>query len=180
MVTKARTLLPAVAAAYGFNSFATIADIGGGRGHLLRTILEHAPAARGILFERPHVLADAAEAPRLTLAGGDFFADALPPADLYLLMDVLHDWSDADAARILGAVRRSAPPRSRLLIIETLVPETPGLHFGKIVDIIMLAVTGGRERTAAQFRALLEPCGFELERVLPTASQYSIVEAVAV
>lgn len=179
MVTKARTSLPAVAAAYDFNAFATIADIGGGRGHLLRTILEHAPAARGILFERPHVLADSAAAPRLTLAAGDFFADALPAADLYLLMDVLHDWGDADAVRILTAVRRAAKPTSRLLIIETLVPETPGLHFGKIVDVIMLAVTGGRERSAAQHAELLAAAGFRFERELPTASQYSIVEATA-
>jgi len=95
-------------------------------------------------------------------------------------MDVLHDWDDADAARIVTAVRRSARPRSRLLIIETLVPETPGPHFGQTVDIIMLAVTGGRERTEAQHAALLTAFGFELTRVLPTSSQYSIVEAVAV
>jgi hypothetical protein len=180
MVTKARTVLPAVAAAYDFNACATIADIGGGRGHLLRTILEHAPAARGILFDRAHVLTDSEEAPRLTLLSGDFFADTLPAADLYLLMDVLHDWSDADATRILRAVRRAAPPASRLLIIETLVPESPGPHFGKVVDVIMLAVTGGRERSAAQHAKLLAAAGFRFERELPTASQYSIVEGATV
>jgi hypothetical protein len=95
-------------------------------------------------------------------------------------MDLLHDWDDADAARILAAVRRAAKPTSRLLIVETLVPETPGPHFGKTLDIIMLAVTGGRERTTAQHRALLAGTGFELARVLPTASQYSIVEALVV
>jgi hypothetical protein len=95
-------------------------------------------------------------------------------------MDLLHDWDDADATRILTAVRRAARPRARLLIIETLVPETPGPHFGKTLDIIMLAVTGGRERTEAQHAALLVAAGFRLERVLTTASQYSIAEAVAV
>jgi hypothetical protein len=177
MVSKSRTVLPAVAAAYDFAPFATIADIGGGRGHLLKAILERAPASRGILFEQPHVIADAQPAPRLTLAAGDFFSDTPPEADLYLLMDVLHDWNDADAARILAAVRRAAPPRARLLIIETLVPDTPGPHFSKTLDIIMLAVTGGRERTEAEYRALLAATGFTLERVLPTESQYSIVEA---
>jgi hypothetical protein len=179
MVSKSRTVLPAVAAAYDFAPYSTIVDVGGGRGHLLKLILERAPNAKGVLFERPHVIADTKPAQRLELVGGDFFVDALPAGDLYLLIDRLHDWDDADAARILTAVRRAALPRSRLLIVETLVPETAGPHFGKTLDIIMLAVTGGRERTEAQHAALLAAFGFELTRVLPTASQYSIVEAVA-
>jgi hypothetical protein len=180
MVSKARTALPAVAAAYDFDAFATIVDVGGGRGHLLQAILERAPRPRGLLFERPHVVADTQATPRLTLVGGDFFADTLPAADLYLLMDVLHDWGDADAERILSAVRRAALSQSRLLIIEALVPETPGPHFSKTVDVIMLAATGGRERSEAQLAALLAAAGFRLTRVLPTASQHSIVEAVTV
>lgn len=180
MVSKSRTVLPAVAAAYDFSPYSTVVDVGGGRGHLLKLILERTPGAKGVLFEQAHVIADTEAAARLTLASGDFFADALPAADLYLLMDLLHDWDDADATRILTAVRRAAQPRARLLIIETLVPETPGLHFGKTLDIIMLAVTGGRERTEAQHAALLAAAGFRLERVLATASQYSIAEAVAV
>jgi hypothetical protein len=180
MVSKSRTVLPAVAAAYDFGSFATIADVGGGRGHLLKLILERARGAHGVLFERPHVIADTEPAPRLTLIGGDFFADALPAADLYLLMEVLHDWDDADATRILAAVRRAASPGARVLIVEILVPDTPGPHSGKTRDVIMLAVTGGRERTEAQHAALLAAAGFELERVVQTASEYSLVEAVAV
>jgi len=180
MVSKSRAVLPAVATAYEFAAYGTIADIGGGRGHLLKLVLERAPAARGILFERPHVIADTPPAPRLELVGGDFFVDALPHADLYLLMDLLHDWHDADAARILSAVRRAARRDARLVIVETLVPEAPGPHFGKTLDIIMLAVTGGRERTAAQHAALLSSAGFRATRVLPTNSEYSLVEAVAV
>ena len=180
MVSKSRTVLPAVAAAYGFSAFATIADIGGGRGHLLKLILERTPRAHGVLFERQHVIADTEPAPRLELIAGDFFTDALPAADLYLLMEVLHDWDDSDATRILRAVRRSARPGARVLVIEILVPDTPGPHAGKTRDIIMLAVTGGRERTQAQHATLLAASGFELTRVLPTASEYSLVEAVAV
>jgi hypothetical protein len=180
MVSKSRTVLPAVAAAYDFSQFGTIADIGGGRGHLLKLILERAPRARGILCELAHVIADAAPAPRLEFAAGNFFTDPLPPADAYLVMDVLHDWDDADAARILAAVRRAALPTSRLLIVETLVPDTPGPHFGKSLDITMLAVTGGRERTEGQYRALLAAARFRLTRVLPTESHYSLIEAVAV
>jgi hypothetical protein len=179
MVSKSRTVLPAVAAAYDFGAAHTIADIGGGRGHLLKLILERAPRARGILFELNHVVADTEAVPRLELLAGDVFADPLPRADLYLLMDVIHDWDDADAARILAAVRRAAQPGSRLLIIETLVAEAPGPHFGKTLDIIMLAVTGGHERTRSQYAALLAAAAFELAAVVPTASQYSLVEAVA-
>jgi hypothetical protein len=179
MVAKSRAVLPAVVAAYDFAGFGTIADIGGGRGHLLKLILERAPHVTGTLFDLPHVIADTVPAPRLTLKPGSFFADPLPSADAYLLMDLLHDWDDADAARILRAVRSAAPSGARVLIIETLVAEAPGPHFGKTLDIIMLAVTGGRERTRSQYAALLAHAGFRLERVLPTASQYSIVEAVA-
>jgi C-methyltransferase len=93
---------------------------------------------------------------------------------------VLHDWDDADATRILAAVRRAASPGGRVLIVEILVPDTPGPHSCKTRDIIMLAVTGGRERTEAQHAALLAAAGFKLERVVQTASEYSLVEAVAV
>jgi hypothetical protein len=180
MVSKSQTVLPAVAAAYDFSSFGTIVDLGGGRGHLLALVLERAPQARGVLFELPHVIADSEPAPRLSLQAGDFFTDVLPVADAYLLMDLLHDWDDADALRILAAARRAAHAESRVLIVETLVPETPGPHLGKSLDITMLAVTGGRERTEAQHAALLSAAGFKLTRVLPTASQYSIIEAAAV
>lgn len=178
MVSKSRTVLPAVAAAYDFGAFATIVDVGGGRGHLLELILAAAPQANGTVFELEHVVADAATAPRLSFATGDFFTDPLPEADCYLLMDVLHDWDDTDTARILRAVRKAAHPKSRLLIVETLVPATPGPHFGKSLDITMLAVTGGRERSEARYAELLADAGFTLARVLPTASSYSIVEAL--
>jgi hypothetical protein len=180
MVAKSRAVLPTVIEAYDFSRFGVIADIGGGRGHLLAAVLDRAPRARGILFELPHVAADAerARSARIEIAAGDFFESELPAADLYLLMDLLHDWRDEDAARILAAVRRAAPAHARLLIIETLVPEAPGPHCGKTLDLIMLAVTGGRERTRAQHAALLERAGFRLERVLPTRSEYSLVEAL--
>lgn len=181
MVAKSRAVLPTVIEAYDFSRFGVVADIGGGRGHLLAAILDNAPNARGILFELPHVAADPAcvRSPRVQIEVGDFFKSDLPAADLYVLMDLLHDWRDEDAERILAAVRRAAASHARLLIIETLVPEAAGPHFGKTLDLIMLAVTGGRERTRGQHAALLERTGFRLERALPTASEYSIIEAVA-
>jgi hypothetical protein len=143
-------------------------------------VLARAPNASGVLFELPHVIADAPAVPRMKLVAGDMFHDPLPAADAYLLMDVLHDWDDADAERILRAVRAAARPNARVLIIETLVAESPGPHFGKLVDVIMLAATGGRERTRSQFGALLAAAGFRFQRLVPTAAQHSIVEAVAV
>jgi hypothetical protein len=182
MVAKSRAVLPAVAEAYDFWGFATIADVGGGRGHLLQAVLERAPRAAGILFDLPQVVAETKQAlgPRVEVVAGDFFEDPLPAADAYLLMDLIHDWADADAARILAAVRAAMPPQARVLIIETLVPETAGPHFGKTLDVIMLAVTGGRERTRTQYAGLLSAAGLRLERVVATRSEYSIIEAVVV
>ena len=95
-------------------------------------------------------------------------------------MEVLHDWTDEDATRILGAVRRASEPGARLLVVEALVPDTPGPDHSKVLDIIMLAVTGGRERTQEEYETLLADAGFQLERVVPTRSSYYIVEASAV
>ncbi len=94
-------------------------------------------------------------------------------------MEVIHDWSDEDAVRILTAVRRAAPPPARLLIIETLVAETSGPHMSTLLDVLMMAITGGRERTPAEYASLLRQAGFVVERVSPTTSPYSIVEAVS-
>lgn len=182
MADKSRNVIPAVLDAYDFSPFTVIADIGGGRGHLLRGILEQTPAASGVLFDLPHVIREAAahESARLRIQPGDFFADALPTADAYLLMEVIHDWNDEDAAMILAAVRRAAPARARLLIIEAIVSEAPGPDLSKVLDVIMLAVTGGRERTPSEYKALLERAGFRLERTITTPSQYSIIEAAVI
>jgi O-methyltransferase domain len=182
MVGKSAAVIPLVVDAYDFGAFRTIADIGGGRGHLLQAILRRVPTASGVLVDLPHVIADSADvaSERLRLQAGDFFRDALPVADAYVLMEVIHDWDDDKAASILATVRRAAPPSARVLIVEALVSESPGPHFGKQLDIIMLAVTGGRERTGSEYERLLGATGFRIQRVIPTPSQYSVVEAVAV
>ena len=179
MADKSATVVPAVVEAYDFSRFSSIVDVGGGTGHLLSAILEEVPETTGVLFELPHVIADASDAAseRLRLVTGDFFADPLPAADAYILMEVLHDWTDEDVARILAAVRRAATPDARLIVVEVLVPDTPGPDHSKLLDIIMLAVTGGRERTRDEYEKLLTEAGFKLERVVPTRSSYFIVEA---
>jgi hypothetical protein len=178
MIGKSGAIVPAVVGAYDFTQFATIADIGGGHGHLLRAILERNPSSAGVLFDLPHVVAGTTASERVRLAAGDFFVDALPVADAYVLMEVIHDWTDEKAAKILAAVRRAAPRHARVLIIESLITQTAGPHFSKTLDIIMLAVTGGRERTAAEYEKLLTAAGFRFERVVPARSQHSLVEAV--
>ena len=142
MVGKSAGVIPTVVEAYDFSSFGTVADIGGGRGHLLQAILDRVPTASGVLFDLPHVIADAsgAASERLRLTAGDFFRDQLPVADAYVLMEVIHDWADGEATQILSAVRRAAPRHARVLVVEALVSESPGPQFGRMLDIIMLAM----------------------------------------
>ena len=179
MTAKAGAEVAAVLAGYDFRPFGTIADIGGGRGHLLRAVLDTAPTAEGILFDLPEVINTVGDVDqqRLTVVAGDFFVDALPVADAYVLMEVLHDWADQECIAILNAIRRAAPADSTLLIIEGVIPEERTDPRALTLDIIMLTVTGGRERTAAQFSALLDRAGFHLNRVIDTASPMRIVEA---
>jgi hypothetical protein len=179
MVAKAHGQVAGVLAAYDFSGFGVIGDIGGGRGHLLRAILDRTPAARGVLFDQPHVIAEVAElaSERLALAPGDFFTDALPACDAYVLMEVIHDWADAEASAILTAVRAAAPPHATLLLVEDIIPDAPGPHWARMLDIVMLAVPGGLQRTARQYQALLAGCGFRMERVIDTPTGISIVEA---
>ena len=181
MSAKAAGDTAAVLAAYDFSRFATIADIGGGRGHLLRAVLEAAPDASGILFDLPGVI-DAVGAPgeRFSVHAGDFFVDALPAADAYILMEVIHDWDDDQAAAILSAVRRSAVPGATVLIIEAVADEETLDPVVRTLDMIMLAITGGRERTSTELEHLLSSAGFRANGTLPTPSPLRIVEAVAV
>lgn len=181
MTAKAVGDIAAVLRAYDFSRFSTIADIGGGRGHLLCAVLETAPQATGILFDLPGVI-DTIDVftERLDLQPGDFFVDALPGADAYILMEVIHDWDDQQAAIILSAVRRVATPGATVLIIEA-VADDEGLDpVVRTLDVIMLAVTGGRERTSAQLGQLLAGVGLRATETLETQGALRIVEAVAV
>lgn len=128
MAAKSHGQVASVMASFDFSGFREIGDIGGGRGHLLQAVLEVVPAARGVLFDLPHVAAEAAgiATDRLTIQSGDFFRDDLPACDLYLLMEVIHDWGDAEAIAILKAVRRAALPGATLLLIEGVLDDRPG------------------------------------------------------
>ena len=159
-----------------FSQFKVIADIGGGRGHLLRAVLEQAPEARGVLFDRPQVAAGLG-GDRISVQVGDFLTDPLPTADCYLLSNIIHDWSDSDAAAILTAVRAASAPNSTLLLFEFVIPEDAGQFEASDIDVYVLALVGGRERTLKEYSRLLEAGGCQLHRAVPTPSQ-DILEAI--
>jgi hypothetical protein len=181
MTSKSHRDIAAILPAYGFSQFATIADIAGGRGHLLRAILKSSPKTQGILFDQPHVVAEVApeDGEKLTVIGGNFFTDSMPKADAYLLMNIIHDWPDAESIKILSAIRRAMSKRARVLIIETVVPDAPGPHLSKELDIAMMAIPGGMERTQEEYASLATKCALRLERMVETQSPYSVLEMVA-
>jgi hypothetical protein len=182
MAGKAYGAVSGVVASYDFSPFGVIADIGGGRGHLLRAVLDATPKASGILFDLPHVITEAAAAAsdRLRLQAGDFFKDRLPSCDAYVMMEVIHDWADEEAVAILKAVRQAAPVGAILLLIEAIVPDDPGPHWSKALDVLMLGLLGGRQRTRREYEALLEQARFSVEREIDTKADISILEARAV
>lgn len=176
----------AVVAAYDFGGADTVMDVGGGEGSLLRTILGAHAQLRGVLFEMPHVvalaraaLAGAPELDRCELVEGSFFTEIPRRGSLLLLKKVIHDWTDERATTILRNCRAALPDGGRLLLVENVIAPGNEPSFGKWLDLLMLVYAGGRERTADEFRDLLATSGFETKRVIPTAANVCVIEAVA-
>jgi hypothetical protein len=174
---------------YDFSAYRHIIDIGGGNGLLLSLLLQKYPQVQATLFDLPVVQAHAQEhlgkagiAQRCTLVGGDFFVDKLPTGgDLYILSLIIHDWNDEQALQILQNCRRAMSPDSKLVLIEFLLEEQQEPDISHRVakeDLFMLVITGGRERTAEQFRALLAQAGFRLTSIIPTQERRYVIEAV--
>jgi len=182
MTSKAGRDIPGVLRAYDFSRFSSIADIGGGRGHLIKAVLDTAPNSKGVLFDLPHVIegVKTIASSRLSLQAGDFFKDPLPVCDAYLLMQVIHDWDDREALAILSAVRRVAPASAKVLLIEMLLPDTPQPHPSVFLDTLMMAYATGQERKRNHYQALLETAGLRLDRVIPTESAVAILESTPV
>lgn len=175
----------AVAEAYDFSGIDKVVDVGGGIGTMLVTLLQRHPHLTGVLFDAPSV----AEAAKDTIAaaglegrcervGGDFFASVPAGGDAYVLSHIIHDWPVDACHTILRNCREAMNPGGRILIVEMVLPPGAEPHPGKILDVVMLAVPGGRERTADEYGELLAPVGLRVERVVPTASPVSVVEAV--
>jgi hypothetical protein len=180
MTDRAGADLAAVLASYDFSRHRRVADIGGGRGHLVSAVLASSPDATGVLFDLPHVLAAlpavTAATPRLEVVAGDFFADPLPVCDAYVLMQVVHDWDDTAAGAILAAVTRAAPEDATVLLLEWVLPEDGAGHPVTAMDVMMLATTGGRERTRSGYAALLDGAGIDLVAVHPTRGPMCVLE----
>lgn len=175
---------PAVAEAYDFSTIGTIVDVGGATGNMLAHVLTRYPQPRGVLFDRPHVVAGAPAllrsrgvANRVTIAEGNFFESVPEGGDAYILSHIIHDWTESQCHTILGHCRKAMRKGAKLLIVEFVLPEGNTPHFGKLADMVMLAIPGGEERTANEYRRLLDDTGFAMTRVVPTASDVSIVEA---
>lgn len=176
----------AVAESYDFGAARVVMDIGGGHGALLSLLLEQYPQLRGMLFERESVIAGASArfadfgvADRAQAIGGDFFTGVPDGADIALLCAVIHDWDDERAATILRNVAKAIPVDGRVLVVDNVIPEGNEAHPGKLIDLEMLLMTGGRERTRGEFEMLFASAGLRIERVLPTAVSISIIEARA-
>jgi hypothetical protein len=177
----------AVLASYDFSQARTIVDVGGGPGGLIAVLLAAHPHARGVVFDQPHVVADAPAVldaagvtARASIVGGSFF-DAVPAGgDTYMLQYVLHDWSDEQCVMILRNCRAAMDAHSRLLIVENLIParSVPNDHV-VMLDLHMMVMLGGRERMREEFDALLHDAGFELESTVPTGGAGYILVARA-
>lgn len=174
----------AVAEGYDFSSTRKLLDVGGGHGALVAAILRRNPETTAVVFDRPSVvegavarLADHGIADRCSVIGGDFFVSVPSGADTITMKDIIHDWEDQRALAILRNVRRSMSDAARLLLIERLIPSGDAPSPGKLVDITMLALTGGRERTEEQYRSLLREAGFDTRRIVTVAGETSVIES---
>lgn len=175
----------AVAAAYDFSTVETIVDVGGASGSMLAAILTRHARSRAVLFDLPQATGDAQSLlhargvnERITIEHGDFFKAVPTGGDCYILSHIIHDWPEAECLAILGNVRRAMRPTGRVLIIESVLPAGDTPHFGKILDMVMLTIPGGQERTEREYGSLVARAGFRLQRVVPTESDVSVVEAV--
>jgi len=176
----------AILAAYDFSSFTHLVDVAGGRGHVLAAVLRAHPKLRGTLFDVAYSIEGAREqlaaasdlAGRVELVEGDFFASVPAGADAYFLKNIIHDWDDERSTVILRNCRRAIAPSGKLLVAEFVLADDDEPSFGKLLDLEMLLFAPqGRERTQAEYRRLLAGAGFELGRVISTATGIGLIEA---
>lgn len=170
---------------YDFSGIGVLADIGGGNGSQITAVLQRHTAMKGILFDLPHVIQRAKErietagiANRCQLFGGSFFDSVPAGADAYLLRHIIHDWDDEKSLTILRNCHQAMSPAGKLLVIESVIPPGNEPFGGKFLDLVMLLIPGGKERTEDEYRTLFGKSGFELTRVVPTGTEVSIIEAV--
>lgn len=173
-----------VVEAYDFSGIETLADIAGGHGYLLSQILKANPQINGILFDMPEVIKGASAllekegvAEKVETVAGDFFK-SIPSADAYIMKHIIHDWDDERCVTILKNIHAAIKGDGKVLIVEAIVPEGNEPHYSKLLDLEMLISPGGLERTAEEYNELVKRAGFQLARIVPTKSPFSIIEAV--
>jgi hypothetical protein len=172
--------------AYDFTDARLVVDVGGGHGAVLTTILRSAPSAAGILYDLPDVVAgagalfdEAGVAHRCTVAGGSFMESVPAGGDVYVMKNIIHDWSDAESLAILRNIRTAIAEGGRLILLEMVLPERASSFIGHMLDLEMLLMVSGKERTRTEYGHLLRQAGFRLTRVIPTVSPISVIEAHA-
>jgi hypothetical protein len=188
MTSMSAQVIPAALEAYDFSGIRVLVDVAGGHGRVLTSVLRRHPAMRGVLFDVEHVIAgagpliaEAGVADRCTTVSGDFFAAVPAGGDAYIMKHIIHDWDDDRSLTILRNIRAvlAGVPNGRVILLESVVQPANVPDFGKLIDMEMLLIPGGRERTEEEFASLFARAGFELTRVVPTASALSVIEAVA-
>jgi hypothetical protein len=186
MTSFSAQIIPAALDAYDFGELGVLVDIAGGRGEVLIQTLRRYPRARGVLFDVERVVepararfAAAGLHDRVDIVAGDFFTDVPPGGDVYLMKHIIHDWDDDRAGVILRNIHRAVANRrgGKVVLIESVLQSGNDPDLGKVVDLEMLAMAGGRERTGEEFAALFAANGFELTKIVPTQSPASVIEA---
>ncbi len=187
MASISATENAAIARAYPFSDFTHLVDVGGAHGHLLAVILTQHKKLRGVLYDQPQVVEGAGKsgflakpglARRSETIGGDFFSAVPAGADGYVMKYIIHDWDDEKCVRILRNCRTAMAPTGRVLVVDHVIPPGNARSWGKLLDINMMVLPGGQERTREQFRTLFERAGLRLKRIVPTDCPLSIVEGV--
>lgn len=185
MTSLSAGAVAAVVDAYDFSDISKLVDVGGGHGLLLSSVLSKYPRMKGIIFDDPKVVAGANEVlsahgvtERCELSGGNFFESVPSGGDAYILKHIIHDWSDDECVTILRHCHSAMSPGGKILIVEMVIPGPNVPSISKLLDLEMLLFLTGRERTEEEYRALLERAGFELKRIVPTPSPYSVIEGV--
>lgn len=182
MKEKPKAVIKSALATYDFGKFESIYDIGGGYGQFMQALLQKYPNLSGMVFELPEVIekirqqSPQLEQDRCKLSAGDFFASIPEGGDAYLLKSVLHDWDDAKSEKILKNCYQAMRRDSRLLIVEVVLQPGDQSVYANCMDVLMLAITGGKERSLTSFTQMLENAGFILERIYPTTTEFSILE----
>ena len=186
MTALSAVVIHAALEAYDFGGIGTLVDIAGGHGQVLTSVLQKYPAMRGVLTDLPHVLAGAERRIRELGLGDrirtepiDFFKAVPAGGDAYIMKHIIHDWDDEEALTILRNIRKVLPASGRVVLLESVLPPGNQPDFGKVIDLEMMLMPGGRERTEEEFRSLFARAGFRLTRVVPTAAPLSVIEAVA-